>query len=165
MRRLILMRHAKAGWPAGVSTDFDRPLDDKGRQDAVSVGQWLVAEGYRPDLALCSASRRTSETLSLLDIPTDVKRIFTDRLYLAHRGRLLAHILGAEGTTVLLIAHNPGVNEIANLLPRAGLTAQYSGATPPGATLVLAFDVDDWKNVHWHSGEIEAHISPRMLAG
>jgi bisphosphoglycerate-dependent phosphoglycerate mutase len=96
MRRLILMRHAKAGWPAGVSTDFDRPLDDKGRQDAVAVGQWLVAEGYWPDLALCSASRRTSETLSLLHIPTDVKRIFTDRLYLAHRERLLAHIQGAE---------------------------------------------------------------------
>ena len=68
-------------------------------------------------------------------------------------------------TSMALRAHNPGVNEIANLLPRAGLTAQYSGATPPGATLVLAFDVDDWKNVHWHSGEIEAHITPRMLAG
>ncbi|MGY9038434.1 MAG: SixA phosphatase family protein [Rhodobacterales bacterium] len=101
------MRHAKAGWPAGVSTDFDRPLDDKGRQDAVAVGQWLVAEGYRPDLALCSASRRTSETLSLLDIPNDVKRILTDRLYLAHTERLMASIRGAKGTTVLLVAHNP----------------------------------------------------------
>jgi len=164
MRRLILMRHAKAGWPAGVSTDFDRPLDDKGRQDAVAVGQWLVAEGYRPDLALCSASRRTSETLSLLDIPTDVKRILTDRLYLAHTERLMASIQGAKGTTVLLVAHNPGVAEMANLLPREGLTAQHSGATPPGATLVLTFDVDDWKDVHWHSGEIEAHITPRILA-
>ena len=101
MRRLILMRHAKAGWPAGIATDFDRPLDDKGRQDAHAIGQWLDAEDYRPDLVLCSASRRTSETLEFLEIPSAVKRIFTDRLYLADTERLMAAIQGAEGSRLL----------------------------------------------------------------
>ncbi|OAN82718.1 phosphohistidine phosphatase [Sulfitobacter pontiacus] len=164
MRRLILMRHAKAGWPAGIATDFDRPLDDKGRQDAHAIGRWLDAEDYRPDLVLCSASRRTSETLELLEIPSAVKRIFTDRLYLADTERLMAAIQGAEGSTVLLLAHNPGVAEMAHLLPRVGAIAHLAAGTPPGATMVMSFEVDDWRGVHWHSGDVQAYMTPRMLA-
>ena len=59
---------------------------------------------------------------------------------------------------------NPGVAEMAHLLPRVGATAHLAAGTPPGATMVMSFEVDDWRGVHWHSGDVQAYMTPRMLA-
>src|SRR3954447_11301102 len=72
--RLVLIRHAKAARPYGVP-DEDRPLTGRGRRDAQAAGQWLAAEGPRPDLTLCSTAIRTRHTWeivcrSLAPVPT-----------------------------------------------------------------------------------------------
>ena len=62
MRRLILFRHAKAEPRAAGEDDFDRPLAERGREDAALVGQALARQGFAPDAALISPARRTAET-------------------------------------------------------------------------------------------------------
>ena len=61
MRRLMLLRHAKSNWPAGVA-DRDRPLAARGREAAPLIGGYLAEELLLPDLVLISPARRTVET-------------------------------------------------------------------------------------------------------
>ena len=58
---LVVLRHAKAAGEPGVN-DTQRPLTGRGRRDAGAAGRWLLAQGIRPDLVLCSSARRTRET-------------------------------------------------------------------------------------------------------
>src|SRR5437773_11617307 len=60
-RTLVIVRHAKAQRPADLA-DADRPLTQRGHADAAAAGAWLAARGYRPDLVLCSPSKRTRQT-------------------------------------------------------------------------------------------------------
>src|SRR3546814_10510671 len=63
MRELILLRHAHAEPPAAGQSDLDRPLSAEGNAEAEAAGRWLREQRLVPDLALCSPSRRTRETL------------------------------------------------------------------------------------------------------
>src|SRR5690242_14812229 len=56
----MVMRHAKA--EQGATSDFERPLADRGRADAEAAGAWLAERGWEPDHALVSAALRTRET-------------------------------------------------------------------------------------------------------
>jgi len=61
-RRLIVMRHAKAGELPG-GPDFERALEGaRGRSDSAAAGEWLLSRGYQPDAVICSAARRTRQT-------------------------------------------------------------------------------------------------------
>ena len=116
MRRLILFRHAKAAPRAPSGEDIDRPLDEQGLHDAALMGRVLADEGYCPDLALVSSSRRTRETWEQLSTAfPGVKSVVCDGLYNATAEEILAEIdAEADGAgTVLVVAHNPGLHELA----------------------------------------------------
>ncbi len=66
MRRLMLLRHAKA-LPAKGGKDIDRPLTEEGREEAQVVGQYMAAEGLETTLALISPAERTRQTFDLVD--------------------------------------------------------------------------------------------------
>ena len=63
---LTLVRHGKSSWQTAGQTDFDRPLNDRGRADAPVMASRLVNGGYIPDLILCSSAVRTQQTAALL---------------------------------------------------------------------------------------------------
>merc|ERR1711964_256129 len=89
MKRLILMRHAKSDWSSAGTSDHDRFLNDRGRQNAVSLGQWLAQRSLIPDAALCSTATRARQTLDLLDLPPYTSVTFHRNLYLASAETLL----------------------------------------------------------------------------
>ena len=114
-RRLLLLRHAKSAWPD--VPDSERPLNDRGRRDAPSMGRWLQSSGYAPDMVLCSTACRTRETWDLLapELDTTPPVHYEQRIYEATALSLL-HLLRETGNgyrTVLLIGHNPSVAELA----------------------------------------------------
>jgi len=124
MRRLILLRHAKAEPLAAGGGDIDRPLATRGREDASIMGRVLAAEGLVPDLALVSDSRRTRETWDCL-APAfpDARPAFSRGLYNATAEELMEEVEAAAplGETVMVVAHNPGIHELAvNLLIDGG---------------------------------------------
>lgn len=117
MKRLILLRHAKAERAAETGEDFDRALTERGHADAGRIGRLLSAAGLIPDLALVSAAKRTQETWaaaapSLPDARLEVRR----DLYEASAEALRMAAEGADANTVMIVAHNPGVQALASTL-------------------------------------------------
>ena len=114
-RRLILLRHAKSDWPD--VPDRDRPLAKRGRRDAPRIGRWLHEHGYQPDVVVVSAATRTRQTWDLVapELGGLPAVHFEPRAYAASALTLLylAQELPARYRTALLIAHNPGLSELA----------------------------------------------------
>jgi len=118
-RTLLLFRHAKSDWSTD-QPDERRPLSRRGRRDAPAAGRWLVECAPALDLVLCSTAKRARETWALatavLD-PTPPVR-YEDQLYDATAEEVLAVVqaLPDEAGTVVLVAHNPGLSDLARLL-------------------------------------------------
>jgi phosphohistidine phosphatase len=120
-RTLVILRHAKADRPAAVA-DLDRPLTGRGHADAAVAGAWLASRGYRPDLVLCSPSKRTRQTwhgvaVVLAGSPAPEVR-YEPALYYdsADEALDLVQLVPEKVGAVLLIGHNPGVSILSTLL-------------------------------------------------
>lgn len=160
MKRLLIMRHAKSDWATGAEEDFDRPLNARGQKDVPMVAQFLGGS-TPPDLIIASAARRAHETaMGLLDaLPDPPELVLDGRLYLSTPDTLATVLAGSAGdaATVVVIAHNPGIEEWASLL---------SGATmhlPPGAVACLENDADSWAEVGRTAAPLRWLITPKLL--
>lgn len=134
--RLVVLRHAKSAWPENVP-DHDRPLGARGRRDAPAAGRWLHAAGYVPDLVVCSTARRTRETWELVRPAlggADPETVYEPRVYAAGAAGLRAVLreVPRERRTVLLVGHQPGVQDL--VLSLADEAAGASHAPHPGAS-------------------------------
>ncbi|MDW3224693.1 MAG: histidine phosphatase family protein [Paracoccaceae bacterium] len=163
MRRLILMRHAKSDWGAGLE-DHERPLNKRGKASAAALGGWLRRHAIVPDCVLCSSAERTGQTLFGLRLPEAVPMTFTKNLYLAEPEEMLTLLRRCEQACVLMIGHNPGIGEMAARLmddpPEHTRFFDY----PTGATLIVDFSVDSWNDIGWHKGQPIEFTVPRDLA-
>jgi phosphohistidine phosphatase len=113
-RRLILMRHATASFDA--ASDAMRPLSDRGREEAISVGDRLRRLGWKPDRVACSVARRCRETWDGVSkaFEEEIPIEFEKALYHAGPRALLEAIAGSEASqTLLVLAHNPGISVLA----------------------------------------------------
>jgi phosphohistidine phosphatase len=119
-RRIVVIRHAKSSWDDPSIADHDRPLASRGRKALPRMRDHITDLGLRPDLVLCSTSRRTRETLDgirgALGKKTRIE--FESALYEAGTGDLLGMLLDLDDqvATVFLIGHNPGFADLVELL-------------------------------------------------
>ena len=123
MHQLLLLRHAKASRDDPRMADRDRPLNDSGRRQAKAMRRMMQSLGLAPDLVLVSPSRRTMQTLEILE-PWDETPLTEplEDLYLAEEARILDVLRNVTETvrSVLLIGHNPGMRELVHTLSQAG---------------------------------------------
>jgi phosphohistidine phosphatase len=132
VRTLILLRHGKSDWSGG-QPDHLRPLARRGRRQVPVAGQWLAENVDAIDLAVVSPAERTRETWRLasaeLADPPPVRE--DDRVYAASAGSLLTVVreLPRELATVVLVGHNPGLED---------LVASLTGRWVPMPTSALA---------------------------
>jgi len=116
MRRLILFRHAKAAPREPGKGDPDRALTPSGRRDAAVSGRWLTQNAYGPDIVLVSPSLRTRETWECVaDLLSSSRVVLEDSLYDALPEEIIAAIdsVAGDAETVMVVAHNPGLQEVA----------------------------------------------------
>ena len=147
-RQLILLRHAKSDWPD--VPDAERPLAKRGRRDAPRMGHWLHEHGYQPDVVVVSTARRTRQTWDLVAPELDGSPAvrFEPRAYAASALTLLYLVqeLPSRYQTALLIAHNPGLSELAASL--AAPTVPDNGPRPhislPTAAVAVVEFQGDW---------------------
>jgi phosphohistidine phosphatase len=169
MRRLILLRHAKAD-AHSAGGDRQRPLTRRGEEDARRVGRYLADEGLVPDLAVSSDARRAKRTLDLAleAFPREVTHRLDDAIYLADPDRLLDVLreTPADASTLLAIGHNPGFADLACALAAEGepgdldrLRSKY----PTAAFAVLDFPADDWAEVGAVGARLERFVTPGDL--
>ncbi|MFC8511318.1 SixA phosphatase family protein [Streptomyces sp. NPDC057411] len=151
-RTIVLLRHAKADWPQ--TSDHERPLAERGRQDAPVAGRRLADSGISIDLAVCSTAVRTRETwkLAVQELPERPKTVYEERLYEASLGELIAVVNETPDTVdnLLLIGHNPGMHALADALSGRSegdaLARMTSSGFPTAAFAVVTFD-GSWKSV------------------
>lgn len=167
-KTLILLRHAKSAWPDAVE-DPDRPLAERGRKAAPLMARWLVENGLKPSVALVSTARRAQETWALVapDLGK-VTRRDVGEIYEAPAERILAAIHGVEPSveTLLIIGHNPGMEDLASLLMaddggRAG--ARLREKFPTAALAVLSLPVEDWTEVAPAGATLVHFVTPKSL--
>jgi len=160
MKRLILMRHAEAGWHINMD-DHERPLSASGIRDAKKIGSWLKEKAYMPDEVISSTSVRTRETLSylLLDCP----QIFERSLYLADADQMKSTLKTLLSETVILLAHNPGITELAYDLMNHEEKHENFMDFPAASTVVIDFKADRWSEVKSDSGIFVDFVMPLHL--
>lgn len=147
MKQLLLLRHAEAEAAPPGAKDFDRTLTERGRLEAAEAAAAIAAASITIDEILLSPSRRTRETADVvmhrLGLQTQARIIAP--LYLAAADTMLETVRDCRHSsgTVLLIAHNPGISELAHLLSGG---AEEVGLRTAGLCL-LVFPVDSWENV------------------
>ena len=120
MKNLFLLRHAKAVSSSAGLRDFDRSLSNQGRAQAERVGKYLKQQNIRLDLVLSSNAPRARETTELvLTAAESMSEVSYDqRIYEASAQQLLAVVseITAEKNDVLLVGHNPGLEELLKRL-------------------------------------------------
>jgi phosphohistidine phosphatase len=168
MRRLMLLRHAKAV-PQGELADENRPLAERGRSDMAAIAAFAASEGLAPDLALVSPAIRTRETWELLlpafRTPTDHR--IESRLYAAPADRILYLVreTADEIQSLMLVGHNPGLEDMARILTGAGETdalIRFGGAMPTGSLAVIDLS-GGWANLQERAGRMEIFVTPKSL--
>ena len=162
---LILIRHAKSAYPSGP--DHDRPLNDRGRRQAPPIGRWLAEKGWAPDLALVSTAARAQETWEGVakGLGAEVPREDLRALYHAPPQAMRDALAGREARTIALVAHNPGMAELAAKVARTAPDHPRFYDYPTGATLVVRFDGEDWARAARGAGEVLGFTIPADLEG
>ncbi|QRM53510.1 histidine phosphatase family protein [Sinorhizobium sp. BG8] len=169
--RLILLRHAKSAWPDGVE-DHDRPLALRGQKAARAMGAYMTRSNIVPDLVLVSTSRRTQETWDLvareLDNIHEVRRSVS-KLYAAGADQLLSIVREIEPSynTVMLIAHNPGLQDLAVRLVGEcdpEVFERLREKFPTGALAIMEFEIRSWEEISPASGRLVQFTTPKSLA-
>jgi len=167
VKRLGLLRHAKSDWDDMSLRDFDRGLNARGRKGAALMGEHIRQQGGKWDLVLASPAERVKRTFeaSGLEIPVQ----FEEAAYLADSPTLIQLLSACDDSAdaVLLMAHNPGLQELALDLvaPEAenDLFNEVLQKYPTAAFAVLELDIDHWADLAGGCGKLVHFARPRDL--
>ncbi|MGH3951270.1 MAG: SixA phosphatase family protein [Pseudonocardiaceae bacterium] len=156
-RTLVILRHAKSGPPDG-KPDVDRPLAERGMRDAPAVGRWLNEHVPKVDLVICSPAQRARQTWQVAagEFDADPRVVHDVHLYAAS-ARDLAEVvreLPAEAATVLLVGHNPGLEDLVLALSGEPCTLKTS-------SIAVLSGEGEWTDCAPGWAELTATTTPR----
>ena len=161
MRLLTLIRHAKSSWDDTTLSDFDRPLNRRGENDAPAMAQRLADELEQPLKLISSPALRALTTArvfaEILGIP-EAKLHQEPRIYEATAGTLLDIVnrLPDKIEHAVLFGHNPGFTDLGRLLTR-----EPYADMPTCAVATIAFDRPQWKDIMPGSGRLLRYRFPK----
>lgn len=172
MKRILLLRHAKSSHDEPAADDFDRPLNPRGQAAAPLVGACMAERGWLPERVLVSAARRARETVEGLwpDWPQQPPTLVESGLYGASARDLVERLrnLPDDEASVLLVGHNPAIQQAALDLAGSGDPDTYAGMRakfPTAALAVLDADVARWADLGPGCAELAAFVRPKDLGG
>ena len=163
MLSLILFRHGKSDWDASFANDHERPLADRGRDAARTMGRLLTRTQQVPELAVSSSARRARDTLQLAARAghwTSAMRI-DSALYESSPGEVLHWIRALEDNPacLLLTGHEPTWSSLASRL-----VGKANMKVPTAAMLRVDFDTGDWSQIDFATGELRWLVTPKIAA-
>ena len=168
-RELLVLRHAKSAWNTPANTDFDRPLSTRGRRDCPRVAAWLADHDLVPDHVVASPAARAAETVERvtaeLDLDAETILDFEPALYDASVLTLLAVLadVPARAKRVLVVAHNPGLDElVVHLAGR--VPALSAGGKLMTTAAIASFALRaDWSELTRGCGDLLRLVRPKEL--
>ena len=161
MKKIIIIRHGKSTWDNPQLRDFDRPLNERGRQDAPKIGQRLAGRSLMPDKFVSSPAKRAITTAFAIaeEIGFPKDEINQDpNLYGATASDLLQVLAGLDDTEklVFLVGHNPGLTDFINSY------MGYPLQTLPTCGICCAdFKINSWSEIFQKNGTLIFFDSPR----
>lgn len=159
MKTIFLLRHAKSSWENTNSSDFDRPLNERGLKTAPLVGEKIREREFQIDAIVSSPANRAKQTAILIKKAARIEREieFDERIYEASPRRLLevAAETNAETNSLLLIGHNPGLEGFIKLL--TGETE----AMPTAALAVIDLEIERWEQIKSDCGKMRKLFRPK----
>lgn len=162
MKTLLVLRHAKSSWSKPGMADHDRPLNDRGKRDAPRMGRLLQSAGLVPDMIVCSTAKRAIRTAEKVAkhcaFPSHIDA--TSDFYLARADRYIEYVslLGGDADRVMVVGHNPGVEDLV-----CALTGSFE-TMPTAALAQIDFDLDRWEDLRLDSpGQLVNLWRPKEL--
>jgi phosphohistidine phosphatase len=158
-RTLSILRHAKSSWDDPSLPDHERPLAPRGLRATKRLAAHLIEIGCDPELVLCSDAVRTRATLERVQSAFTAPTVqIEEALYGATADRLLARLRDVPDRvqSVLLIGHNPGVQELVADL--AGEDLDF----PTAALATLTFD-GGWDQLAPGVAALAGYVTPKLL--
>lgn len=174
MKKLYVLRHAKAEADGGTKRDIERVLMERGRRDAALMAQHFVSQGHACDLVLCSTAARTQETLTIFKaiafsgVDVEVR----DDLYLAEASEMFGFLraLDDDVKSVMFVCHNPGAAEFVQMMSHPPLNAseeerhrRMRAKFSTCSFAAIEFDSRTWHNARMQKGALVDFMRPRDL--
>jgi phosphohistidine phosphatase len=145
---LLILRHAKSSWKDKKVDDHDRPLNNRGRREAIKMGEYLKKTNAFPDTIITSSALRAIETTKYLCKYSGYNNLVEVNFSL-HRGGIDAYIdalatVSNDKQKLLIIGHNPDLEELTGILINKKIRI-------PTCTLVqLKLSIENWKFIDLH---------------
>ena len=163
MKTLYLFRHAKSSWSFDDLSDQERPLNDRGRDDAPRMGQALAKRGIRLDALVSSSAVRALSTAVLVarELSFPHEKISVDpAIYRADAAALIAIVQALPETagSALLVGHNPTITDVANALSPTSFNE-----LPTAAVVCLHFAADRWADLDRANAEFYFYDCPKNV--
>ena len=115
MKTLILVRHAKSDWPENTD-DFDRPLAERGLEDAVKMSKFLKDNNIEIQKFVSSPAVRALNTCKIFNQTYDIEIDTNQKLYNPSERNFESVIYNLENdvNSVAMFSHNNGISNFAN---------------------------------------------------
>lgn len=167
-RELLILRHAKSDWSSSAGTDFDRPLAKRGKNDAPRIGAWMYREGLIPEYVVCSPAERARQTVLKVCKMLELKKkgiVWEKDAYDASLADLLVILSRCpqDASTVLLVGHNPGLEELVGFLAGDEVDEPEDGKVLPTASLARLEMPADWCALEAGCAQLISLTRPRNL--
>jgi phosphohistidine phosphatase len=163
MKTLVLIRHSKSDWSGQGLSDFERPLNDRGINDAPLMAKEIKALGIYPDLIISSPAVRAFTTASMFaaEFNYDESRIITQSdLY--HGGIReyvnVIHSVPKTVNTLLIFGHNPNIS-----LTAGHFIPAFFEQLPTTGVVCIDFDIDEWVDIESVSGNLRLLTYPKLI--
>ncbi len=152
MKTIYLVRHAKSSWNFPDLSDFDRPLNKRGKKNAPEMGKRLESRDIKPDLLVASPANRAYNTALAIahEIGYPSDKIEQNRdIYHASEAALLSVIqqINDESNSLMLFGHNPGFTDLANILGN-----DWIDNIPTAGIVCIEFNTNQWSEISPKTG-------------
>ncbi len=160
MKTITFIRHAKSDRKQDVP-DFERPLNDSGKNDAPLMGQVIKADFILPDLIISSPANRAKTTARFIAAETgypEQEIVYLDDLYFADTETFLSIIRDMENDfdSIYMVSHNPGITYIVNRT-----SDKRVDHMPTCGVAQIQFNVKSWADIADKSGKMVRFDKPK----
>lgn len=163
-KTILLMRHAKSSWDNPSLKDINRPLNNRGKSDAVVMAKWLKKQGLYPNQIFCSPALRTRQTVQPIQESlgfSDDSISYEDSMYFSGEDAYLnlIHSASESSNVILLIGHNPMTENMVHLL------VSLPAAKPIKTAVVthMTADTKKWIHIQHHTCQLNWIYGPKDL--
>jgi phosphohistidine phosphatase len=168
VRTVILLRHGKSSRSDRTLADLDRPLAPRGERASRRIAKYMRRKEIRPALVLCSPSLRTRQTLAAIERSLDrgCSVELAPELYAGSERELLERLQAVPESvgSVMLIGHNPSLQQLALLLASRGADLpKLKEKFPTGVLATLAVNSESWAAMRPGDAALLDYAVPREL--